>query len=92
MKRIVRLKLAKIGRRVQENHRAEFYHTEGFVDAITARCNEDYNGVRNVDNILNRARLPDLSTLFPGRMAECLEVTFVNLSVRDHGTFQYEIH
>ena len=92
MKRIVRLKLGKIARRVHENYKAEFHYTEGFVDAITARCNEVDTGARNVDNILNRAVLPDLSTLFLGRMAEGLDVTSVNLSVKDDGTFAYEIH
>jgi type VI secretion system protein VasG len=92
MKRIVRLKLGKIARRVHENYKAEFHYTESFVDAITARCNEVDTGARNVDNILNRAVLPDLSTLFLGRMAEGLEVTSVNLSVKDDGTFAYEIH
>ena len=90
MKRIVRPKLEKIGRRVQENYNSEFHCTEGFVDAITIRCNEVDTDAKNVDHFVNRTVLPKHSTLFLGGLAEGLEVISVNLSVREDGACTFE--
>lgn len=40
MKSIIRLQLGRIGKRLKENHRAEFVVDDGVVDAIRNRCRE----------------------------------------------------
>jgi type VI secretion system protein VasG len=91
MRRIIELKLGKVARRVRENHRAEFSYTPDLVDAIAARCREVDTGARNVDHILTRTLLPELSAEFLGRMAEGGAVGSVRVTVDSSGGFQYAI-
>ena len=48
-------------------------------------------GARNVDHILTRTLLPELSAEFLARMAEGETINAVELSVDDDGQFQYNI-
>jgi type VI secretion system protein VasG len=85
MKRIIRLKLGKVQRRVKQNYNADFQYTDDVVDAIAARCTEVDTGARNVDKILNRTLLPELSAEFLSHMAEGNEVAKVTIDAGDDG-------
>lgn len=91
MKKIIRLKLGKVGRRVREHYRATFDYTDNLVDAIAARCTEVDTGARNVDKILTRTLLPEMSGEFLSRMAEGNEIRSVEVDVNDEGNFIYTI-
>ena len=91
MKEITKLKLGHIRRRVQENYKASFTYDDKLVDAIAARCTEVETGARNVDHILTRTVLPELSAEFLSDMAEGKVITSVNMTVSDDGNFKYEI-
>ncbi|MFI4873994.1 MAG: type VI secretion system ATPase TssH [Blastopirellula sp. JB062] len=91
MKRIVRLKLKKVGNRVRENYNASFEYSDQLVDAIAARCTEVDTGARNVDKILTRTLLPELSSEFLARMADGGEIGGVNVTVNQAGDFAYEL-
>ncbi len=91
MKKIIRLKLKKVGRRVQEHYRATFDYTDQLVDAIAARCTEVDTGARNVDKILTRTLLPEMSGEFLSRMAQGEEIKSVEVDVNDDGHFVYTI-
>lgn len=91
MKKIVRLKLRKVGRRVEDHYRAKFAFTEGLVDAIAARCTEVDTGARNVDKILTRTLLPELSSEFLSRIAAGEEIKDVQITVDADGNFEYMI-
>jgi type VI secretion system protein VasG len=91
MKRIIRLKLGKVAKRVAEHYRARFDYTPELVDTIAARCTEVDTGARNVDHILTRSLLPEMSAAFLARMAEGQAIGQVRISVDAQGGFAYEI-
>ena len=91
MKKIIKLKLGKVARRIEEHYRAAFSYTPELVDSIAERCTEVDTGARNVDHILTRTLLPELSAEFLSRMAEGETINAVELSVDDDGRFQYNI-
>lgn len=91
MKSIIRLQLGRIGKRLKENHRAEFVVDDGVVDAIRNRCREVESGARNVDHILTGTLLPEISREFLARMAAGQPISSVRVSVNGDGQFAYQI-
>jgi type VI secretion system protein VasG len=91
MKMIIRLKLGKVGKRVEEHYKADFSYDDALVNAISERCTEVDTGARNVDHILTRSMLPELSAEFLAKMAEGDSITKVNITVGEGGAFQYDI-
>ncbi len=91
MRKIIRLKLGKVGRRVIEHYRATFSYSEELIDAVAARCTEVDTGARNVDHILTKTLLPEMSAEFLACLAEGGQITHVHLSIDETGNFRYEI-
>lgn len=91
MRMIIKLKLGKVARRIHEHYRAKMDYSPELVDTICERCTEVDTGARNVDHILKRTLLPEMSSEFLARMAEGGKIETVNISVNDDGTFQYLI-
>jgi len=91
MRRIIELQLGRIRQRIKENHRAHLTYDEALVAAIAARCTEVDSGARNVDHILTRTMLPELSKEFLARMAQGEQVSKVHISVDGAGSFQYAV-
>ena len=61
---IVRLALDRIGRRVRENHDANFVYDPEVVAHIVSMCNDPDSGGRVIDNIINNTLLPAMSREF----------------------------
>jgi type VI secretion system protein VasG len=91
MKQIITLQLGRIGRRLSENHKAQFSYSDDLVAQIAGRCKEVESGARNVDHILTRSLLPEMSQEFLTRMAAGESISRVHVSVDDKGAFQYAI-
>ena len=91
MKLIIKLQLGRIGKRLMENHGATFGWDEAVVDEIGSRCKEVESGARNVDSILTKTVLPDLSGEFLARMAEGASISKVHVRVGEGGKFAYDI-
>jgi type VI secretion system protein VasG len=91
MKLIIRLQLGRIGKRLMENHGATFSYDEAVVNEIGGRCKEVESGARNVDSILTKTVLPDLSGEFLARMAEGASISKVHVRVGEGGKFAYDI-
>lgn len=91
MRSIIKLQLGRIRKRVEENHRAQFTYDEALVSAIAGRCKEVESGARNVDHILTRTLLPEISQEVLSRMAAGGSITKVHVSVDDQGQFLYQI-
>jgi len=85
------LQLSRIMRRIKENHRAAMSYDEALVTAIADRCTEVESGARNVDHILTRTLLPELSTEFLARMAAGESVNKVHISIGPGGAFRYDV-
>ena len=90
MRSIVQLQLGRIARRVKENHRAELTYDPELVAWVASRCTEVASGARNVDHILTRTLLPEMSGEFLARMAEEKPIGAVRVSVGSEGRFRYE--
>ena len=89
LKQIIRLKLGKIQRRLQENHKIKLTWDDAFLEAVAARCTEVESGARNVDNILTNSLLPDISRKILGSMAEGEKMSALHVSVGEDGEFSY---
>ena len=70
LKTIIRLKLSKIQRRLNEAHKVALTYDETLVNSVAARCTEVESGARNVDNILTNTLLPDISRQLLGLLGE----------------------
>jgi type VI secretion system protein VasG len=91
LKRIVRLKLGKIQRRIEQSHRVRFTFEEALVEAVAARCTEVESGARNVDNILTHTLLPEVSVRILEQLASGGEIGAINVGVTDDGAFAYRV-
>ncbi|HQT75624.1 MAG TPA: type VI secretion system ATPase TssH, partial [Rhodopila sp.] len=69
IRRIVTMQLDRVGQRVRQNYGASFHYDAAVVDAIAERCTESASGARNVENILSRTLLPELSAHVLSRLA-----------------------
>ena len=88
---IIRLKLARIGARVLENHKAVFEYDDALVAAVLARCTEVDSGARNVDNVLNGTLLPEIADSVLARMMEGGGIARVKVGATRAGKFKYTI-
>jgi type VI secretion system protein VasG len=91
MREIIKLQLQRIGRRLDENHGAQFSYDPQVIDEVASRCKEVESGARNVDHILTRSLLPEMSGEFLSRMAGDSAISRVHVSVAGDGKFQYAI-
>ncbi|HQP85977.1 MAG TPA: type VI secretion system ATPase TssH [Thermoanaerobaculia bacterium] len=91
MKLIIKLQLGRIGKRLMENHGATFTYDGAVIDEIASRCKEVESGARNVDAILTRTVLPDLSGEFLARMAQGESISKVHVRVGEGGAFAYDV-
>jgi type VI secretion system protein VasG len=91
MREIIKLQLGRIGKRLAENHGATFSYDDTVIAEIANRCHEVESGARNVDHILTRTLLPEMSGEFLARMAAGESIAKVQVSVDGEGKFCYEI-
>jgi type VI secretion system protein VasG len=91
IKQIVRLQLNKIASRVKDAYKATFTYAPELVETIAARCKESSSGARNVENILSRTLLPELSAEVLSRLAEGVSISHVSVGIDPEGSFRYEL-
>ena len=89
MRRIIRLQLERVGRRLSQNHGATFSYDEAVVTEIANRCEEVESGARNIDHILTRTLLPEMSNEFLACMATEKRVSRVHVGTGGDGQFSY---
>jgi type VI secretion system protein VasG len=88
---IVGLQLNRVRRRVKESYGARFDWDDTLVETIAARCTETSSGARNVEKILSRTLLPELSGEVLSRLAEGATINAITVGVDSTGMFQYVI-
>ncbi len=91
LKQIVRLKLNKVRRRIEDSHHVKLEYDEAVVDAVAARCTEVESGARNVDNILTNTLLPEISTRLLEQMATGEGIGTITVGVADDGALTYHV-
>jgi type VI secretion system protein VasG len=89
LKTIIRLKLNKIQRRLQENHRVTLEYDPSLIDEVAKRCTEVESGARNVDNILTNTLLPQISRRLLAGMVEGHKLSTIHVSVGVDSNFVY---
>ncbi len=90
LKQIIRLKIGKVQRRLQETHKIALTYDDAVLEEVAKRCTEVESGARNVDNILTNTMLPEISRQVLARMAEETLTEKVAVSVSPEGRFTYE--
>ncbi|BCQ26373.1 type VI secretion system ATPase TssH [Caballeronia sp. NK8] len=85
---VIRLQLARIGRRIGERQRVHFAWDDAVVGQIARRCTELASGGRMIDAILTNTVLPRVSTEFLSRLVDGRSVAKVEVGVCD-GEFTY---
>jgi len=89
LKQIIRLKLGKVKKRLNENHKVTLTYTDAFLDEIANRCTEVESGARNIDNILTNTLLPDLSTILLEALVDGEAPETIHVDVGGDGAFTY---
>ncbi|NPT57007.1 type VI secretion system ATPase TssH [Paraburkholderia elongata] len=88
---IIDLKLERIRRRIESNHKAVFEWDESLVDAVLARCTEVDSGARNVDHILNGTLLPEVAQQVLERIANGASIERIAVRANEAGEFEYTV-
>jgi type VI secretion system protein VasG len=91
LRQIIVLKLAKVQKRLQENHRIELSFDDSLINAIAARCTEVESGARNIDNILTNTLLPEISRQLLAAIAEGQKPNLIAVSIGADGQFAYSL-
>ncbi len=91
LKSIVGLKLGKIAKRISDHYGAELVYEPSLIETIAQRCTEVDTGARNIDHILTRSLLPELSSEFLSHLAAGKEISKVRVGIDDEQGFTYEI-
>jgi len=92
IRQIVVMQLEKIRARVRDTYRATIDWAPELVEAIAARCTESSSGARNVENILTRTLLPDLSAEILARLADGETIQNVHVGLKPDGLFFFAIN
>ncbi len=90
MRLIVKLKLDRIVKRMQENKKITFEYNDDLIEIIASRCTEVDSGARNIDHILTNTLLPEMSREILTRMAKGEQIKTVTVTVDGEG-FKYDI-
>ena len=87
---IVRLKLNQLGDRLHKAQRIALNYGDDVVQQITQRCKEVETGARNIDYIVNKNLLPNISSELLQMMADGREAKRLELSIDTSGGFAYQ--
>jgi len=90
MRLIVKLKLDRVVKRMQENKNITFEYSDKLIETIASRCTEVDSGARNIDHILTNTLLPEMSKEILTRMAKGEQIKEVKVAVDGRG-FKYDI-
>ena len=89
---IANLAMKRIERRVSSHYGAGFTWGDDVVLHVVARSQEVDTGARNIEHILNRTLLPDLSAQCLARMADGESVDHIHIDVDEDGNFLYQFN
>jgi type VI secretion system protein VasG len=92
LRTIIRLQLGRITRRIADTYRTRFDYSPDVVESIALRCTESESGARNIENVLTRAVLPEISTQILERLADGRTIGDVHMSLDNAGGFSYIIN
>ena len=86
----MRLQLDRIGKRIEDNHRAKFVADKSAIDHIVSLCHDPDSGGRVIDNIITNTILPALSREILKRTLARAPISAAKVSAAN-GAFAYEV-
>ncbi len=89
IRQIVDLQLKRIAKRFTETYKARLIWDADMVASIAARCTEVESGARNIEYILSRSLLPQLSAQVLAWISEDREVPDVRIAIDPDGNFTF---
>jgi type VI secretion system protein VasG len=89
LRQIIRLQLQRIQKRVADTYKATFAYSGDVVEAIAVRCTESESGARNIENVLARGVLPEISARILERLAGGQPIREVRMSTAGTDGFSY---
>lgn len=92
LKSIVKIKLNKVGKRLQQNQSLNFVFDNDVISQIANRCTDIESGARNIDHIVNKTLLPLISTEILTNIGDETEYKDLQLSIGPKGEFVTEFH
>ncbi len=92
IRQIVVMQLERIRSRVRDTYRATFDWDPQLVEMIAGRSTESASGARNVENILTRTLLPELSAEVLARLADGETIRGVHVGLKPDGLFFFAIN
>jgi len=90
MARIVELKLAKLAERLEKGNQMALDYDPAVVERIAERCTEVETGARNIDHIMQKTLLPEISVEILTRMQDDVMPSKLHLGINDEGSFVYQ--
>lgn len=88
LNRIIKLNLARVAKRVKENHKVPFTYDESVPELIAQRCTELERGARLVDAMITNSMLPEIGREFLSRLASGAALNRVHIGAAN-GNFSY---
>jgi len=88
LRQIIRLNLARVERRVRENHRLPFTFDDSVVELVALRCSELDRGARVVEALLTKSLIPAIGHEILSRALEGQTLAKVHVTA-DKGEFCY---
>ncbi len=86
---IAKMKTAKVARRLLDVHKIKLEVADGVYEAMADRCHQVDLGARQVDHLLDKSVLPELSRQLLERMSEDKESSTITMSLGGSGEFEY---
>ncbi len=88
MTNIIHHKLGKVSERLQSHHKLELSYDDNLVEFVLGNCRLAETGARNIDAVINRQLLPQLSTQLLMNDKDDSH-TQITVSVDEQGTLAY---
>ncbi len=86
---IAKMKTAKVANRLLDVHKIKLEIADGVYETMADRCNQVDLGARQIDHLLDKAVLPELSRRLLEQMCEGKEVSIITMSVGGADEFEY---
>jgi type VI secretion system protein VasG len=87
---IVELKLGKVAKRLEDNQKLKVEFTKPVLDEIVNSCTRAETGARNIDAIIDRTIIPEVSAKLLGFMAEGKSPTGLKVGIDKQGKYNYK--
>ena len=89
LKSIAKMKVGKVGKRLEIAHKMSWSVDDSVYERIAEQCNHVDVGARQIDHVLDRTVLPQLSRCVLEQMAESEMPSAVTMGTNEAGDFTY---